>query len=67
MKRFRRFLAPALALAIVSPAVAQEATSTKRASATEVPRVRTIPGIESPAFPYAEPEAVGLSSEKLER
>jgi manganese oxidase len=33
----------------------------------EVPRTRTLPGIASPAFPYAHPEEVGLSSEKLER
>ncbi|HUF25540.1 MAG TPA: serine hydrolase [Gemmatimonadaceae bacterium] len=33
----------------------------------DVPRTRTLPGIESPAFPYVRPEEVGLSSEKLER
>jgi CubicO group peptidase (beta-lactamase class C family) len=33
----------------------------------EVPRTRTFPGLESPAFPYAQPEEVGLSSEILDR
>lgn len=33
----------------------------------EVPRVRTFPGIESPALSYADPEDVGLSGEKLDR
>jgi CubicO group peptidase (beta-lactamase class C family) len=33
----------------------------------DVPRTRTLPGIASPAFPYALPEEVGLSSGKLER
>ncbi len=33
----------------------------------EVPRTRTFPGVESPAFPYAQPEEVGLSSAKLKR
>lgn len=37
------------------------------ALATETPRTRTLPGIASPAFPYAQPEEVGLSSEKLNR
>jgi CubicO group peptidase (beta-lactamase class C family) len=32
-----------------------------------VPHTRTFPGIASPALPYARPEEVGLSSEKLER
>lgn len=38
-----------------------------RAQDAEVPRTRTFPGIEDPAFPYAQPEDVGLSSEKLDR
>ncbi len=33
----------------------------------EVPRTRTFPGVESPGFPYAQPEEVGLSSAKLDR
>ncbi|MEE8551350.1 MAG: serine hydrolase [Gemmatimonadota bacterium] len=33
----------------------------------EVPRTRTFPGVESPSFPYAQPEEVGLSSAKLDR
>ncbi|MDX1674281.1 MAG: serine hydrolase domain-containing protein [Longimicrobiales bacterium] len=33
----------------------------------DVPRTRTFPGIENPALPYAQPEDVGLSSEKLDR
>jgi imidazolonepropionase-like amidohydrolase len=33
----------------------------------DVPRTRTLPGIASPAFPYAHPEEVGLSREKLDR
>ncbi|HUE77452.1 MAG TPA: hypothetical protein VMM83_05875 [Longimicrobiales bacterium] len=32
---------------------------------TEVPRTRTLSGIASPAFPYAEPDDVGLSGERL--
>lgn len=38
------------------PVSSQEAT---------IPRVRTFPGIPPAAFPYAKPEEVGLSSEKL--
>ncbi|HUF89261.1 MAG TPA: serine hydrolase [Gemmatimonadota bacterium] len=38
-----------------------------RAQDSEVPRTRTLPGIEDAAFPYAQPEDVGLSSEKLDR
>lgn len=38
-----------------------------RAQDAEVPRTHTHPGIESPAFPYAQPEKVGLTSEKLDR
>lgn len=38
-----------------------------RAQDAEVPRTRTFPSIEDPTFPYAQPEAVGLSSEKLQR
>ena len=38
-----------------------------RAQDVEVPRTRTFPGVESPAFPYAQPEEVGLSSAKLKR
>jgi CubicO group peptidase (beta-lactamase class C family) len=37
------------------------------AQVADVPRTRTLPGIEAPAFPYAQPEEVGLSSEKLDR
>jgi CubicO group peptidase (beta-lactamase class C family)/imidazolonepropionase-like amidohydrolase len=33
----------------------------------EVPRTRTLPETDSPAFPYARAEEVGLSSEKLNR
>lgn len=33
----------------------------------EVPRTSTFPGIENPDFPYAQPEEVGLSSDKLNR
>lgn len=47
-------------LAFVSPLNAQD-------SRKEVPRTHTLPGIESPAFPYVQPEEVGLSSEKLDR
>lgn len=47
-------------LAFVSPLNAQDSRS-------EVPRTRTFPGIENPAFPYAHPEEVGLASEKLNR
>lgn len=38
-----------------------------RGQDVEVPRTRTLPGIASPAFPYAAPEEVGLSSEMLAR
>lgn len=38
-----------------------------RAQYAEVPRTRTFPGIPSPAFPYAQPEEVGLSGDKLDR
>ena len=38
-----------------------------RAQDAEVPRTRTSPGIGSPAFPYAVPEEVSLSSERLAR
>lgn len=38
-----------------------------RAQEVEVPRTRTYPGIEKPAFPYAQAEEVGLSGEKLNR
>lgn len=47
-----------------------EATSRSAAllqSRTDVPRTRTLPGIQTPAFPYGQPEDVGLSSAKLER
>jgi CubicO group peptidase (beta-lactamase class C family) len=37
------------------------------AQVADVPRTRTLPGIASPAFPYAHPEEVGLSREKLDR
>lgn len=47
-------------LAFASPLNAQDSKS-------EVPRTRTFPGIENPAFPYVEPEEVGLASEKLNR
>jgi CubicO group peptidase (beta-lactamase class C family) len=33
----------------------------------EVPRTRTFSGLVAPAFPYARPAEVGLSSEKLDR
>lgn len=33
----------------------------------EVPRTRTFSGLVAPAFPYAQPEEVGLSSETLDR
>jgi CubicO group peptidase (beta-lactamase class C family) len=32
-----------------------------------IPRTRTLPGVENPAFPYAEPEEVGLSSRDLQQ
>ena len=38
-----------------------------RAQNVEVPRTRTVPGVESPAFPYAQPEEVELSRAKLDR
>lgn len=41
--------------------------SALQAQRTDVPRTRTLPGIESPAFPYAQPEDVGLSSDALQR
>ena len=43
-------------LLVLQPARAQE---------SGIPRTRTLPGIPSPAFPYAHPESVGLSSERL--
>lgn len=43
------------------------ATPRLDAQEAQVPRTRTLPGIDNPAFPYAQPEKVGLSSEKLER
>lgn len=33
----------------------------------DAPRTLTFPGIDAPAFPYAQPEEVGLSTEKLNR
>lgn len=33
----------------------------------EVPRTRTFPGLEEAPYPYAQPEEVGLSAERLER
>ncbi len=53
-------LSTALAVALLTavPLLAQD---------VEVPRTRTFPGVESPAFPYAQPEEVGLSSAKLNR
>ena len=45
-----------LALLTALPLIAQDAN---------VPRTRTFSGLVVPAFPYAKPEEVGLSSEKL--
>jgi CubicO group peptidase (beta-lactamase class C family) len=41
--------------------------STAIAHGQEVPRTRTFSDLVAPAFPYARPEEVGLSSEKLDR
>lgn len=38
-----------------------------RANDAAVPPTCTSPGIENPAFPYSQPEEVGLSSEKLDQ
>lgn len=38
-----------------------------RAQDVDVPRTHTVPGIDAPAFPYAAPEEVGLSSATLDR
>lgn len=54
-------------LALLSVAVVLLAALPIRAQDTEVPRTRTFTGVENPAFPYAEPEQVGLSSEQLAR
>jgi CubicO group peptidase (beta-lactamase class C family) len=41
--------------------------TTAAAHGQEVPRTRTFSGLVAPAFPYARPGEVGLSSEKLDR
>lgn len=38
-----------------------------RAQNADVPRTRTLSGVDNPALPYAQPEEVGLSTEKLNR
>jgi hypothetical protein len=53
--------------AVVLCAAVLLATIPLSAQDADVPRTRTLPGIESPAFPYAQPEEVGLSSEILDR
>lgn len=52
--RFARLCLAPLLMAL--PLSAQE---------SEVPRTPTLPGVESPAFPYSEPEEVGLSGAAL--
>ena len=54
-------------LALLSVAVALLAAPSLRAQDAGVPRTHTFPGVENPAFPYAEPEQVDLSSEQLAR
>lgn len=60
MNRRARLVPISVAVSLLTgfPLFAQEA---------EVPRTHTLPGIESPAFPYEQPEEIGLSSEKLKR
>jgi CubicO group peptidase (beta-lactamase class C family) len=58
MKRFFTFSA-ALTTAVL--------LSTASTHGQEVPRTRTFSGLVAPAFPYARPGDVGLSSEKLDR
>jgi CubicO group peptidase (beta-lactamase class C family) len=54
-----RFACPlAIVVLAATPLQAQDA---------EVPRTHTLPGIENPAFPYAQPEEVGLSSMDLQQ
>ncbi len=57
----------ALAACSSAPTPNQAAEPVPKVVEQEVPRTRTLPGIESPAFPYAQPEEVGLSTEKLDR
>ena len=52
---------------LLTAAVMPLAALPLHAQDAEVPRTRTLPGIENPAFPYAEPEQVGLSTEELAR
>ena len=40
--------------------------SSLRAQEDLIPRVRTLPGTEAPAFPYAKPEELGLSNAALD-
>lgn len=56
-----------LALLWAGAPPAQERPVSPAEQRAEVPRTRTFPGIPSPGFPYARPERVGLSSEKLDR
>lgn len=55
-----------LGAALVSACVSEADPSSAR-DAAEMPRTPTLPGIDAPAFPYAQPEEVGLSGEKLDR
>ena len=58
MDRTVRLVAVALGSALL-------AASSLQAQNADVPRTPTPPGIGNPAFPYAQPEEVGLSSETL--
>lgn len=62
MKQFN-FISLLILLLQSSILVAQ----TQEKKILEVPKTHTFPGIEAPAFPYAQPEEVGLSSKKLHR
>lgn len=55
------------AVSLSEPAAAAQIASSPDAHEVETPRTRTLPGIGSPAFPYAAPEDVGLSTEKLNK
>jgi len=52
---------PLLVVLLLSTALALEA------QVAETPRTRTFSGLVSPAFPYARPDEVDLSSERLDR
>ncbi len=66
LPRARRTLAFAITLDLTaSLSVAGVRADAARDAPQEVPRTRTLPGLENAPFPYASPESVGLDPDQL--